>query len=243
MNTLLRHVAWMLCGLLATGAGSGCNGDDGKKPPQMGTGSTLTWTSDSQSDMADSGAGDMAIPGPTCEAAKGLAADKRLLCVDFKTALPDAQSGWTFQVMGCGPIASDMGVRERTWTVANGALILDDFEKFGVAMADTGCSFTSPLISDATSYKSLTLSIEQNVDLRIDKDVQQRAQILLESTPPPPPLAEFTGKPSSFRRSMVTISASEVQDKSLKFNLVTRSSSGGGYSGWQIRSIAVLGHK
>lgn len=232
MNTLLRHVAWMLCGWIATGAGAGCSDQQGTSPLQSAR--TL-----GQTDMNPPDVGDMAIPGPTCEAANGLAADKRLLCVDFTTNGPPQIAGWTFP-MNCG-------ADTWKWTIIGGALTLEAFGTFGdpalMNPVERACSFTSPLI-DATSYKSLTLSIEQSVDLRIDKDVQQRAQILLESMSPPPTLlAESTGKTPSLRRSTVTISASEVQDKSLKFNLVTRSLSGGGYSGWQIRSIAVLGHK
>jgi len=242
MNTMLRRIAWMLCGWIATGAGAGCSDQQGTSPLQSAR--TL-----GQTDMNPPDVGDMAIPGPTCEAANGLAADKRLLCVDFTTALPDAQSGWTFQDMGCGMTGSG----QRTWKSTNGALNLDGFDSFGSGPADMECWFTSPPI-DAGSYPTLTLSILQAVHLKSKtgtESVNQRAQILLEGQMPS--LVQFTGGGSaqmgtgmhvpSFRRSMIQVQGGGAGMK-FTFKLSTFGSAGGtGEWGWFIKSIAVLGHK
>ena len=221
MRSVLRTFARLVCcvGLATFGLLSGCC----PSPPTAEPAPDLAPPSDLGAD-----------PGPTCQAAMGLAADKRLLCADFTTSLP--ASGWTFP--------ANCGADTWQWTILGGALTLSSFGTFGDPASmnpmERACSFTSPSI-EAGPYATLTLSVLQSVDLRIDPAVQQRAQILLDA--PSTLLTESTGKTPSLRRSTVTISASEVDGKSLKFNLVTRSLSGGGYTGWQIKSIAVLGHK
>ncbi|MBL9003027.1 MAG: hypothetical protein JNJ46_02210 [Myxococcales bacterium] len=243
MNTSLRPITctWMLCGLIATGAGPGCNG--GEKPPQPGIAPASTWIPDSPNDMANSATQDMAIPGPTCQAAMGLAADIRLLCVDFTTSLP--ASGWTFPV--------NCGADTWKWTIVDDALTLSNFGNFGLPMVDTECSFMLPLI-DARSYQTLTLSILQGVHLKSktkDETVNQRAQILLEGQTQS--LVQFTGGGGaqigtgmtvpSFRRSTIQVQGGSGGMK-FTFKLSTFGSAGGtGEWGWFIKSIAVLGHK
>ena len=236
MNTLLRHVAWMLCGLIATEAGSGCSDQQGTSPLQ-------SVQSPDQTDMATSATEDMAIPGPTCQAAMGLAADKRLLCADFTTDGSPQIPGWDF-AMGC---------KGAQWTIKDGALQLTPFDQF-----DSGsCDFQLPaLMGDGWSpYSAFTIAILQNVGLRADAAVYQRAQVLLRPPPnnPTEPIVQFTGNQNPlggmarpFRRATVTVNRSETSAGfRVQFNVQSSGigTTGGGFVGWQIKSIAVLGHK
>lgn len=237
MNTSLRHTAWMLCGVLWTGSLPGCD-QDGLEPKN-----DRKWLA--SSDLGAPPADMSGDPGPSCKAAEGLAADKRLLCVDFMGSGTPQIQGWTFQNMGCGTI----GANQRTWTIANGALTLEGFDVFGSGTVDMNCSFSSPSLgaTDLQGYKELTVSIVQRVDLRsgVNTEAAQRAQILLSGRVEP--LAQFTGNNgTSFRRSMFTVPRAELPTSGMvqaTFNLVTSGTAGSGPTGWQIQSIAVLGHK
>ena len=240
MNTSLRPITctWMLCGLIATGAGPGCNG--GEKPPQPGIAPASTWIPDSPNDMANSATQDMAIPGPDCQAAAGLVANKRLICIDFTTALPDAMSGWTFD--------KDCGDARSNWIIAQEALMLSNFDSFKSGATETACSFRSPRLNatDLAGFKMLTLAILQSVDVR-SETTNQRAQILLDGQTVP--LVQFTGGISNssvppFRRNLITIEPNDFSTGlQAMFSVVTTGLAGAGYAGWQIKSIAVLGHK
>lgn len=240
MITSLRHTAWMLCGLLLAGAGSGCNSGDGEKRSQPGIGPAATLQLDAPTDMASSAemGTDM---GSSCKAAEGLAADNRLLCVDFTGDGAPQVPGWTFP--------ANCGTDTFKWTLNDGTLSVSSFETFGSGTMDVACSFISPGLSaaDLQGYKELTVSIVQRVDLKsgVGTEAAQRAQILLSARTEP--LAQFTGNNGpSFRRSMVTVPRAELPTSGMvqaTFNLVTTGSAGAGPTGWQIQSIAVLGHK
>ncbi|MBL9003026.1 MAG: hypothetical protein JNJ46_02205 [Myxococcales bacterium] len=169
----------------------------------------------------------------------GLAADKRLLCADFTTSLP--ASGWTFD-KDCGDTPKS------NWIIAQGALVLSDFDSFKLGLTETACSFKPPKLNatDLAGLKTLTLAILQSVDVR-SETTNQRAQILLDGQTVP--LVQFTGGISNssvppFRRSLITIEPNDFSTGlQAMFSVVTKGSAGAGYAGWQIKSIAVLGHK
>lgn len=170
---------------------------------------------------------DMATQAPKCAAAKGLAGEN-VLCVDFKdvTALSNL-IGWDFTTIGGG-----------CWETMAGKLQVKNFSTFM-----STCGFTLPALSaaDYQKYGSFTLSVVQTVDLN---PTQQNAYIYLGAELPAQRIWTVTGKYTK-ATTAIQIAKGDLPNGGsgayLPLFKVTSGVGGGGFTGWQIESIAING--
>lgn len=176
------------------------------------------------------GSPDMTVPTAKCAAAKGLPGDN-LICTDFPTpqTLMDLKGmGWDF-TSKC-PVG---------WTVSNAKLEVNSFSTF----ADS-CIFTTRLLtpSEYQKYTSFTLSVIQTVDLNAQK---QTAWIYLGSDLATQQLALSTGT-NPRQRNIYEVARTALpnggNNNYQPLFKITSTAAGGGFLGWQIESIAVMGN-
>lgn len=165
-----------------------------------------------------------------CAAAKWLPGDN-LICTDFPTpqTLMDLKGmGWDF-TSKC-PIG---------WTVSNAKLEVNSFSTF----ADSCIFTTRPLTaSEYQKYNSFTLSVVQTVDLNAPK---QTAWIYLGSDLATQQLALSTGT-NPRQRNIYEVARTALpnggNNNYQPLFKITSTAAGGGFLGWQIESIAVMGN-
>lgn len=174
---------------------------------------------------------DLAAPTPKCAAAKGLAGEN-LLCVDFKDVqMPSSLTGWNFNCMQ----VTD------SWTTTGGKLQVNNFSTFL-----STCSFTVPAIStaDYQKYGSFTLSVVHRVD--ISDIVNQRVQVMLGADDSSNRLLDWMTGKQPRKQWMQSVSKSDLPLAAMGgfqplFKFSSGNTAGGGFSGWQIESIAING--
>lgn len=178
---------------------------------------------------------DLAPKSPKCDAAKGLAG-ANLFCVDFSsipeqvlTTPPPAQlPGWNFEKFD-----------KNCWQVLGGKLQVQMFSAFA-----STCGFLMPGVSpgDYQKYNSFTLSVVQTVDLNAQK---QTSWIYLGSDLVNQQVVTTTGTNprqrniTEFARTALPNGGSGSYQPLFK---ITSTAPQGGYQGWQIESIAVMGN-
>ena len=178
---------------------------------------------------------DLAPMKSKCDAAKGLAGDN-LFCVDFSsvpeqvlTTPPPAQlPGWNFEKFD-----------KNCWQVLGGKLQVQMFSAFA-----STCGFLMPGVSpgDYQKYNSFTLSAVQTVDLNAQK---QTSWIYLGSDLVNQQVVTTTGTNprqrniTEFAKMALPNGGSGAYQPLFK---ITSTAPQGGYQGWQIESIAVMGN-
>jgi hypothetical protein len=174
---------------------------------------------------------DMATPAPKCAAARGLGGDN-LLCVDFKDVqMPSSLAGWDFTCTG-----------GTFWTATSRLLEVNNFGSF-----NKDCTATLPAINlndaDKQKYKSLMLSVMHRIDLN---ETAQTAEIYLNSSTTPRRMWQLTGRKDVARqRTVVEVDKADlpalVNNGPQWVLKIASSAAGGGFTGWQIESIAING--
>ena len=170
------------------------------------------------------------MPTAKCAAAKGLPGDN-LICTDFPTpqTLTDLKGmGWDFTSQ-C----------PAGWTVSNAKLEVNSFSTFA-----SSCIFTMrPLTpTEYQKYNSFTLSVVHTVDLNASK---QTAWIYLGSDLATQQLALSTGTNPRQRNIYEVARAALPNGGNNNYQplfKITSTAAGGGFLGWQIESIAVMGN-
>lgn len=179
------------------------------------------------------GSPDMATT-PRCEAAKGLPGDN-LVCVDLlQVPSLDALRGLNF-------IVGKNSVGNECWEIMQGKLEINNFSGF----ADT-CIIKLPALDLTTAanqkYNSFTLSVIQTVDLNAQK---QTSWIYLGSDLATQQLALSTGTNPRQRNIYEVARAALPNGGNNNYQplfKITSTAAGGGFLGWQIESIAVMGN-
>jgi hypothetical protein len=177
---------------------------------------------------------DFAVPAAPCAAAKGLPGNN-LFCVDFSSIsdqmlgnqpLPQQLTNWSFN----NP--------PNCWEVQGGKLQVVNFSGFM-----STCAFTMPMVSSADygQYSSFILSLVQTVS--ISEAASQQVQVMLGANDPLNRLmTQWTGKQAR-QQSIVEIGKSDLPGDpgayQPLFVFSATTTAGGGYSGWNIESIAV----
>lgn len=243
------------CGIVLCASLGGCESltIDRRSTSGAGKGSDFfALTNDSPPPLVDmaSPPPDAAVDlGPSCKAAEGLPGF-RLLCVDFDGPTAPELDGWTLEVgSGTGCQGWEVGtvampeLKERAFQLKNFA---------GVGGGSAECGFTmKPIpiepIPPSQPYKTITLSVEQWVDLNIS-DGNQKSQVA-EIFPGPVRgtawLGASTGQVKSWQRWTSRIPRADLASAMFQplFNLRALTGVGPSYGGWRIKSIAVLGEK
>jgi hypothetical protein len=173
---------------------------------------------------------DMLTPAPKCAAAKGLAGDN-LLCVDFKDVqMPSGLTGWNFN---CMQVAD-------SWISSGGKLQINNFSTFM-----STCSFTLPAVSaaDYQKYSSFTLSVVHKLDVN---SLQQKALIMLGADDDQQRLLDWMTGKQPRKQWTQTVAKADLPLMAMGgfqplFKITSSVGPGGGYSGWQIESIAIHG--
>lgn len=171
---------------------------------------------------------DLATSPPKCAAAKGLAGDN-LLCVDFKDVqMPSSLTGWDFSFCTAG------------WTTTGGKLQVNNFSTF----MDT-CTFKMPALSpaDYQKYSSFTLSVVHKVDVN---SLQQKALVMLGADDQDNRLLDWMTGKQPRKQWTQTVAKADLPLMAMGsfqplFKITSSVGPGGGYSGWQIESIAING--
>lgn len=174
---------------------------------------------------------DMALAPPKCAAAKGLPGDN-ILCVDFKDVqMPSSLTGWNFNCMQ----VTD------SWTSSGGKLQVSNFSIFM-----STCSFTLPAVTaaDYQKYSTFTLSVVHRVD--ISDIVNQRVQVMLGADDPSNRLLDWMTGKQPRKQWMQIVSKSDLPLAAAGgfqplFKFSSGNTAGGGFSGWQVESIAING--
>jgi len=176
---------------------------------------------------------DMAAPPAKCAAAKGLNGDN-LICVDFGglAALTDQKlTGWDFTT-NCGG---------NFWEISAGKLQLKNFSTFM-----SNCGFLMPALSaaDYQKYSGFTLSVIHRVD--VSEIVNQRAQIMLGSDDQSNRLLDWMTGKQPRKQWIQIVSKADLPLAAMGnfqplFKLSAGNTAGGGFTGWQIESIAING--
>jgi hypothetical protein len=185
--------------------------------------------------------GDMAPAASKCAAAQGLSGDVLgNFCFDFSsigdqtltTSPPQQLPGWSF---GTDTMNNDC------WELKSGKLQVKNFSGFA-----STCGFTMPAIAaaDFNKYNSFTLSVLQTVDVN-KQLLRQSAAIYLGQAVDTQQLWLSTGT-NPRQTNTVTVAKSALPNGGsgmyqALFQIIS-TASGGGYSGWQIESIAILGN-
>lgn len=172
---------------------------------------------------------DLATAQPMCAAGKGLPGVP-LICTDFSSVqtLSDLKGmGWDF--MSKCPVG---------WTVSNSNLQVNGFSDF----QDT-CIFTTRALTTAEyqQYDSFMLSVVQTIDLNPAK---QTASIYLGSDVSSQQVTTTTG--TNLRQRNITEFAKTALPNGGNNGYqplfkIFSGAKGGGFAGWQIESIAVMG--
>lgn len=181
------------------------------------------------------GTPDLASPAAKCAAAKGLEGEN-LLCVDF-SALPN-------QVLGSPPPSQlngwDFNSPPNCWEIANGKLQVKNFSTFM-----SSCGFLLPALSpsDYQKYNSFTLAVVQKIHL---ESTLQQAQVMLGGDDDQRRLLDWMTGKQPRKQWTQTIAKADLPPLAAGmfqplFKL-TSNIMGGGFQGWQIESIAVMGH-
>jgi hypothetical protein len=174
---------------------------------------------------------DLTPPTAKCAAAKGLTGEA-LTCIDFTqlTSLTDPKlTGWDFTVaMGTCP----------GWDLSTSKLQVKNFTGF------TGsCGFQMPPLTDPdyAKYTSFTLSVIHTVDLNKQ---QQTALIYLGRDQDTQQLSFSSGLNPKMISTFQVAKAALPNGGSGKYQPLFKLTSGQifGGAGWQIESIAILGH-
>lgn len=179
---------------------------------------------------------DLSTPAAKCAAAQGLGGTN-LRCVDFggpnAVASLDAlrNLGWV--------ISKDMGTGQEQWEITAGKL---DIKMFSSVMGS--CQFTLPAVSseDYKKYNSFTLSIIHSLDINKQK---QSAAIYLGLDIDAQQIWYSTST-NSRQTTIIKIDKTALPNGGNNqyqpiFKLLSGAPSGG-YTGWQIESIALQGN-